>query len=505
MVHNKYTAQQIDEKIKLHSPHISLDYSTYVDNNTSAKFVDSEYGEWHAKPWRVVAKRSQHRRRSGKFGVYKSKTAQEVETIIHDRCDFIHLDVDTFKNCHTKARFVDSMYGEWWATPSEVMNGGVSPVRAGNKRFTPAEVEEKAQCHIPGIKLMYDTFTNTKNIAKFIDPIHGEWMVSPHHVLAGHKHPGNYDNVHYSADALNNRLSKDYPHVWIDSRTYVNMRTKARFVDSNFGEWWAFPCNVIRGHGHPCRYTTNPKSTEQALAKILGLERFNRVPYFLSGKIVIKPDFKISDELYVEANGLYFHSELRIKNKDHHYRRRLVFESFGRRLMQFNEDEIRDKGHIIKSIVNGVIHSPLVINAANCIISDVPPAFFDSSHLRGHAAFSKAIGLYCGNTAVYGVSYRVCKSKLYITRYCPALHSEVVGGLSKLLKYICEANAVNTIICTIDLRFEDSKLLKLLGFQLLRSRIGYRWAGRGFTNSKRSPKFKYRIYDAGQDTFVKTT
>lgn len=41
--------------------------------------------------------------------------------------------------------------------------------------------------------------------------------------------------------------------VVLDEATYVMTRTHARFIDVEFGEWWAQPHNVMNGSGHPER------------------------------------------------------------------------------------------------------------------------------------------------------------------------------------------------------------------------------------------------------------
>ena len=38
--------------------------------------------------------------------------------------------------------------------------------------------------------------------------------------------------------------------VTIDSSTYKNATTKARFIDKEYGEWWALPSRVLRGSRH---------------------------------------------------------------------------------------------------------------------------------------------------------------------------------------------------------------------------------------------------------------
>jgi hypothetical protein len=41
--------------------------------------------------------------------------------------------------------------------------------------------------------------------------------------------------------------------VVLDATTYINMGTKARFIDVDYGEWWAVVGSVLNGHGNPKR------------------------------------------------------------------------------------------------------------------------------------------------------------------------------------------------------------------------------------------------------------
>jgi len=49
--------------------------------------------------------------------------------------------------------------------------------------------------------------------------------------------------------------------VALDISTYVKTTIKARFIDSEYGEWWAKPNDIFNGHGHPKKaiYKRNDK------------------------------------------------------------------------------------------------------------------------------------------------------------------------------------------------------------------------------------------------------
>jgi hypothetical protein len=50
--------------------------------------------------------------------------------------------------------------------------------------------------------------------------------------------------------------------VILDCETYINTHTKAKFVDKQFGEWWAFPYDILYSKkGHPERAKQKRKDT----------------------------------------------------------------------------------------------------------------------------------------------------------------------------------------------------------------------------------------------------
>ena len=53
--------------------------------------------------------------------------------------------------------------------------------------------------------------------------------------------------------------------ILLDETTYVNTHTKARFIDKDYGEWWATPNNITRGHGHKER--SEEKSRQTCVSK----------------------------------------------------------------------------------------------------------------------------------------------------------------------------------------------------------------------------------------------
>ena len=50
------------------------------------------------------------------------------------------------------------------------------------------------------------------------------------------------------------KLKEKFSYLDIDESTYRNLETKAKFIDKDFGEWWARPSSVLkRKYGHILR------------------------------------------------------------------------------------------------------------------------------------------------------------------------------------------------------------------------------------------------------------
>jgi len=64
-------------------------------------------------------------------------------------------------------------------------------------------------------------------------------------------------------DQIKIRLAKNcYNLIFLDDFTYVNIKTKCRFIDKEYGEFYAIPDNVIRGKAnHTKRKSKNRRQT----------------------------------------------------------------------------------------------------------------------------------------------------------------------------------------------------------------------------------------------------
>jgi len=272
-------------------------------------------------------------------------------------------------------------------------------------------------------------------------------------------------------------------------------------------------------------FKNNKTFVEHVASELFGSEHFGKKPNHISE--VYKPDFALSDNVYVNVDGLFWHSE-KMKNKIYHFEMRQIFENANLRILQFREDEILHKKDIVKSIVNNALHKTTnKIFGRKCQIKNIDQQtandFLEENHLMGSIK-AKHVGLYYGDTLVCLLSYKSKNNVCKIERFCSKINTNVIGAFSKLLKHLedkCISNNITEIHNWVDLRYGTGKHLLDKDFHLTRETLGWKWTNGRKTFNRLKCKANmderklsekeyakelgwYKIYDAGQRLYIKT-
>lgn len=273
-------------------------------------------------------------------------------------------------------------------------------------------------------------------------------------------------------------------------------------------------------------YKKNKTYLESAVESSLGIKKYDKQIF---NEYKYRPDFKISEDLFLDVDGLYWHSNAKKMGKDkkYHFNKRSIYEKNSKRLIQIREDEINDKINIVKSIIKIASNEPNVdkVFARKTKVSYVSyqeaSTFFDKNHLMGSGGGAKAIGLYYNNKLVMCLSYKKYKGGIDISRVCSKLEHIVVGGLGKLIKYIEKEESPKFIQSFVDLRYGTGKSLETLGFFRESVTLGWKWTDgkntfnrlkcranmdeRRLSESQHAEELGWhKIYDAGQAKYIKT-
>lgn len=283
---------------------------------------------------------------------------------------------------------------------------------------------------------------------------------------------------------------------------------KANWICKKHHKWTATIYNRTSNNAGCPQCCWNHTNLEKFVEEKLGIEKY--------GKAILGyyPDFKLSDTVFLNTDGLYFHSNI-FKDKKDHLKLQQTFSRKGYQILQFYEDEIYTKWDIIENIINiklGKIKTR--IGARKCVIktisTEAAKEFCTKNHLMGYCPFTKSIGLFYKDELISLLSYKPKRKYIEISRFCTSLNTIVSGAFSKLLKWIRDRFPTDIIISFCDLRYGNGNLYNKAGFSLEKITLGWCWGNNKVQrfhrlqaqNSEAIRNKWFKIYDAGQAKFV---
>lgn len=252
-----------------------------------------------------------------------------------------------------------------------------------------------------------------------------------------------------------------------------------------------------------------------------------QVPELAKDGIKYRPDIVIYDlynnPIYVDIDGLYFHSEKKLPN-NYHMNKQTEYNIRGIRYLQIREDELLGNSlNIVIGMLKNIKGDNKKIHARKTKVVNISAQsaneFLINNHLMGAIHGAKHIALCDEENKILSVmSYKKIKDTIDISRFATKIGITVVGGFSKLLKNI-DTEGCKGIQSFVDLRYANGNSLLKLGFKCASITLGWQWTDGNFTYNRsyctanmdgrelaerdyaREMKI-YKIYDAGQAKFV---
>lgn len=250
------------------------------------------------------------------------------------------------------------------------------------------------------------------------------------------------------------------------------------------------------------------KNTSYIEHNIQFLLEKNNIDNIKNSRSIIAPlelDFYLPEhKIAIECNGLYFHSfEFGNKHKKYHYNKYLQCKEQGITLLQFWEDDIRDKFNIIESMILSRLNkSENKLDARKCQIKNLSFAeirdFCNENHIQGQPANNnKGIGLFYNEKLISLLSY-VEHNNLVITRFCSLLNYNVRGGFGKLLNHLKSFNKIIITYSSNDI--SNGNLYLANGFECINETIDMYYCNNIFIFNrqqfmKHKLKNKLKIFD----------
>jgi hypothetical protein len=165
---------------------------------------------------------------------------------------------------------------------------------------------------------------------------------------------------------------------------------------------------------------------------------------YIEGATPKELDIKINNNLAIEINGAYWHSDF-FKKNNYHLEKTILAEKIGMKLIHIFDFEWTNRNAQVKSFLRSALgKNEITVFARKCDINTVPIAearqFLEKYHILGAPTIIKfAYCLYYENQLVsvvtLGPHHRQKTSELILNRYCGKENVTVTGGLSKLTKH----------------------------------------------------------------------
>lgn len=243
----------------------------------------------------------------------------------------ITIDFSTFNGVDTKCRFIDNKYGEWMASPSNVLyRKSRHPKRGhgegGKKKVIPLNiVKEKLRKNFGDlITIDESTYINGSSKARFIDKEYGEfWQrveVTCNKKSCGHPKRGlksqRITSSISSEEAYQNIKNKFGDEIELIKESFVQTHFKCKFKHKIYGIWEAYYHNIMKGHSHP---EAGKKKQKDTMISKYGVEYPSQIPEIHlkimrnRKRVIVLKHWKTNED--ISCNGSYEYAVIKKLNE----------------------------------------------------------------------------------------------------------------------------------------------------------------------------------------------
>ena len=329
-------------------------------------------------------------------------------------------------------------------------------------------VKETSETHSGKYKYIKPEFMNRNQKVKIICPDHGEFEMLPYNHAIGQGCPQCGILKVAEARTLTNeefisRAKEIFPEYDYSNTLYVKNTEPIKASCPDHGEFERVAQVFLQGYGCPkCKMNKSERLIYNALKEITDLEVvFGKRFKELDNKEI---DFYIPEfNLGIEYNGIAYHHStpdseylqnyFTLTRRDYlyHYDKWRMAKDAGIRLISIPDFYWADpiKQEVIKSKIRHCLNMDTRIFARKCVVKEIDNkdaySMYDINHIEGRGfsySNAKSFGLFYNDVMymaitigeLYDQSSKI--KKLKVSRVCTLLDYTVVGGLTKLIKYL---------------------------------------------------------------------
>lgn len=194
-------------------------------------------------------------------------------------------------------------------------------------------------------------------------------------------------------------------------------------------------------------------------------------------KVILPKELDIylpEKQLAFEFNGTYWHSEHVGLSKNYHQEKTKACHKAKIRLIHIFEHEWLFNRDKIKSLIRSALGIYSIrLYARKCQIkpidADTYRQFLLANHLQCAVNSSIRYGLFYQDELVSVIGFgksRFKKDEIELHRYCVKANYQIVGGFSKLIKYVCVNEHITKFVSYVDFSHFNGRGYKKAGFTL---------------------------------------
>jgi len=181
----------------------------------------------------------------------------------------------------------------------------------------------------------------------------------------------------------------------------------------------------------------------------------------------------VANNIAIEYNGLYYHTEKFKKDKEFHFIKTINCEMNGLRLFHLWEDQWRQKPDVVKSTLLHIFNkTEKRIYARKCkvlnVSGDESRLFLNDNHLQGYTSASIKLGLYHEGDLLAIMTFSKPRfNKKYeweLVRFATKNYTHIPGAFTKLLSAF-KKQYEGSIITYADLSYSEGNVYKKNGFK----------------------------------------
>ena len=346
------------------------------------------------------------------------------------------------------------------------------------------------------------SYTNNHTKVCIICPIHGEFWQTPNKHFKGNGCPICSGNIKSNTNDFIAKAKQVHGDKYEYSKVeYIDSVTKVCIICPSHGEFWQTPHDHLQGKG--CASCSHFSSKSE-------IELYEYICNFIPKEKIIRRDRSVLDGLEldifipsmsiaIEYNGLRWHSEEFIIDKNYHLNKLKKCNEKGIKLIQIFEDEWIEHKEIVLDKLKHILgfDNSVKVYARKCKVKKIDKHvghdFLDKNHIQGSVGSTVFLGAFYDDELIAVMSFTNDGNDCWnLTRFATDSSKRCVGVGGKLFKFFLREYNPKYVKSFADRRWtlsEENNLYTNIGFKLVGTLSpDYRYVNK----QKREHKFNYR-------------